>query len=396
MSLRAMMRPSRWRSASSSSARRNTPQAFAPAVVVAEVVEPGRCTRGRRAATSSSSAHERGRRSELAPERVELLDPLRTRLRRPDHASDVAREHGGAPARQLLAPRRSASTTGCARGKVRADVGERHDAAPRAPGANACRSSGTRACPRAGPRCRSSWERRDRRPRRRGAPARRRRRTPASCSGSSGGSRSRRSRAGTGGARSSPSSRRRGVGRDDERLVRVRAPTIPRRTRSSGAPPFGVRRRRRPRCAAASPAPARRSAPELDRPLDPGRGAVERGGEARARSAAAGGTPRVSTRSIVSVATRSCSQSHRYWRTRNMRASGCDCDPVAVVAVGRDPELERAVGRDVEIGERLLARTRRNGRGACRRRRARTARRARRDVARRRGTSRPGSIAARV
>ena len=44
----------------------------------------------------------------------------------------------------------------------------------------------------------------------------------------------------------------------------------------------------------------------------------------KSAAASVGGATSPSTRSIVSVAPRSCSQSQRYWRTRSIRASGCD------------------------------------------------------------------------
>ena len=105
MSLRAMIRPSRWRSASSSSAREEDAEPLAPAVV-AEVVEAGRVARGveqRRLVERD----ERGGRPELPPERVQLRDPLRARLAvtrpwvRRSAASTAARRRASCSRRSL-------------------------------------------------------------------------------------------------------------------------------------------------------------------------------------------------------------------------------------------------------------------------------------------------------
>ncbi len=204
ISLRAMIRPSRWRSASSSSARTKMPNGPRRQRVVAEVVETGRGAR-RVEQRLLVERDERGRRSELTPERVELGRPTAdAACGDHDHASDVARASTAARRRASCSRRSLGVDDGMRRRKVLAQRRRAARRSPRAPGASACRSSGTRASPRADPRCRSSWERRDRRPRRRAGCARRRRRTPAPCSGSSAGSRSRRSRAGSGGARVQP------------------------------------------------------------------------------------------------------------------------------------------------------------------------------------------------
>ena len=358
ISLRARMRPSRCRSASSSSARRKMRERLAPA-------RRRRSRRGRspsRAASSSdasSSATSAAGDPSWRPNAFSSRDPFRARLRRPHHASDVAGEHRGAPRAPAARAARSASTIGMRGRKVLAR--RRRAARPRTSGVGRDRVPIERytSIPSGWPSVSIQL----------GTPG-------SSCATTS---------------RIRPSSSTNGLRHVQARLaVGEVAGVEPVAMVHGPAPVVGVgdvgRDEQAPRRAELPPARAvrdrsahRPSACPAARPRCAGamsrarstyvhQYSIDRSTQVAARSSAspssapvtrAGGTPRVSTRSMVSVAARSCSQSQRYWRTRNRRASGCDAIQLrswrsGEIQSSNDPSGPTSRSSSVHLGEHAV------------------------------------------